>query len=94
MMFVLSSICLEDIVDCFVSSLDVALTLWMKGCSEGMLNSQLLIDRCDDVVDELGTSVSTEDRWKSTDVEEDIFDKELRPRCSIVLGYWFYPTIP
>ena len=93
MVFVLSSIGFEDIVDCLVSSLDVPLTLWVKSCPKGMLDLESLVDRCDDLVDKLGTSVGAKNRRKPTDVEEHVFDEELCPGLGVVLDHRLYPTI-
>ena len=92
-MFVLPSIGLQNTVDSFVTSFDVTLTLRVERGTKRMSDLEVLVDRGDDFIGELGSPVRSKYTWKSTDIKKDIFDEKFCPCLSIILLDRFHPAI-
>ena len=59
MVLILTDVSLEDVVDGLVSSLYVTLALWVKGGAERVLNMELVVHCCYDIISELRSPIGT-----------------------------------
>ena len=77
--WMLSGVGRENVIDNLVSSFDVALTLRVVRGAKSVFDVEGSVDRFNHVRSEGFASVASQNRWKSSHVEKDVFDKEFRP---------------